>query len=216
MQTTINFLIKKYNLKYSLEEMKGLIKELEIRDDEISLEVILSCAGEKRSQLKFCLLYHDLFNFIQSPSEQIMSILVEAKTALEEINKIQLAKSIEWVMLKIKNEEIYEINYDTSSEKSPLRKNTLEGDIENKKKIFNEFSWDVFDQTKKANLIADKKITARKEGLFSKILASITGNQFFLLFFRVLLELQKLTERLLWLLTERKLTESNLIKESRL
>jgi len=151
----LNLLIKKFNLSYSITELNQIMEDLGIKNEDISIENIIAKTADRRSELKFCLLYHDLNNFIQSPSEQIMKILTEAQAALEESNKVQLAKSVEWVMLKIQNEEIYDIEYDDN--KQLKKRNSNSGiEEESKKKIFNDFSLDVFSQNKKANILAVK------------------------------------------------------------
>ena len=151
----LSALISRFNLNYSISELKQMIVELEINDVDISIELLISKLEERRSELKYCQLYHDLFNFIQSPFEQIMKILAEAQYVLESIDKKQLAKSIEWVMLKIKNDEIYDIEYD-NNDKNQKKTFDVDGDFESKKQIFNDFSFDVFSQTKKANLLVVK------------------------------------------------------------
>ena len=153
----LNAIIKKFGLQYLVDDFKEMINELGIKEDDINIENIRAKASERRSELKFCLLYHNLFSFIQSPTEQIMSILIEAQAALEEVDKKELAKSIEWVMIKIKNEEIYDLDYSNPMNITPFSKKDSFNDIESKRKIFDEFSWDVFNQTKKQNLIAVRK-----------------------------------------------------------
>jgi len=152
---SLSALISRFNLNYSISELKQIIVELEINDDDISIKLLISKLEERRSELKYCQLYHDLFNFIQSPFEQIMKILEEAQYVLESIDKKQLAKSIEWVMLKIENDEIYDIEYD-NNDKNQKETFDVDGDFESKKQIFNDFSFDVFSQTKKANLLVVK------------------------------------------------------------
>ena len=148
-------IINKYSLKYSIDEFKDLISELGINDDSLSIENIRAKAGEKRSEFKFCLLFHSLNNFIQSTSEQIISILTEAKIVLEKQNKIELAKSIEWVLFKIKNEEIYDLDFTSSGKTDLTHKNSIFADYDSK--IFEEYSADVFNQTKRESIMAVRK-----------------------------------------------------------
>jgi len=121
-------LISRFNLNYSISELKQMIVELEINDVVISIELLISKLEERRSELKYCQLYLNLFNFIQSPFEQIMKILAEAQYVLESIYKKQLEKSIEWVILKIKNDEIYDIEYDNNDKNQ--KKTTFDVDVD--------------------------------------------------------------------------------------
>ena len=109
------------------------------------------------------MLFHSLNNFIQSTSEQIISILSEAKIALEKVNKTELAKSLEWVLSKIKNEEIYDLDFTSSGKTDLSRKTSIFADYDSK--IFDEYSSDVFNQTKKESIIAVRK----KHGLRNTI-----------------------------------------------
>ncbi len=139
-------MIKKYSLKYNLGEMKEIISELNLEEDELSVEKLLSKTSERKDDSKFCILYHDLKNYNQTNLDKSLKYLSEVKRYLQEMNKLDLAVNLDWVISKIRNEEIYAIDYVSLNLHSS--KSEGDNDFESKNKLIEEYSTCNFNQKK--------------------------------------------------------------------
>jgi hypothetical protein len=164
----INTLINKLNLDYDNKQREEIIEELGLRStDKIQIDNLIYKSREKRRQSKFSHFYENVINLFTSPSELILNILVEAKQKLLDYNENRLSDEIEWVIKKIKHEDIYNINVNLLDN---VDNNSIKmgPEYENTMKLLSEFSTDNFSRSKKEDIVAARKIGKNRLSIYSE------------------------------------------------
>ena len=167
-ENDINFLINKLNLDYNNTEREEIINELGLRSSKsIKIDNLIYMSRENRRQSKFANFYENVINLITSPSELIVNILVEAKSKLLEYKESRLSEEIEWVIKKIKHEDIYNINVNVaaSDENNALN---MGSEFENTMKLLSEYSTDNFNRSKRDDIVTARKIGKSRLSIFSE------------------------------------------------
>jgi hypothetical protein len=155
-------LVKSINAKFKLNQEEEIMNELGIsnKNDDIEIENLINVSKEKRASSKFADFYDNLLNVFITPSERIMKILEECKDLLEKEYKHQrLVSDLEWVIGKINNDDIYNLNVDLLAD---LDKNKINGDIENTIKFFSEYSADNFNKNKVEDVKAARRLSNKR------------------------------------------------------
>ena len=164
----INTLINKLNLEYDNQQREEIIEELGLKSAEtIELDNLINKSREKRRESKFANFYENVINLFTSPSELIVNILVEAKQKLTEYNEKRLSEEIEWVIKKIKHDDIYNINVNLMEtvDKTKLK---MGPEFEDTMKLLSEYSTDNFSRSKKEDIVAARKIGKTRLSIFSE------------------------------------------------
>jgi hypothetical protein len=164
----INTLINKLNLDYDNKEREEIIEELGLKSTEsIEFDNLILKSRVKRRQSKFANFYENVLNLFTSPSELIVNILVEAKDKLLSFNETRLSEDIEWVIRKIKNEDIYSINVSLMNNLGKEKMN-MTPEFENTMKLLSEYSTDNFNRNKREDIVAARQIGKNRLSIYSE------------------------------------------------
>lgn len=163
----INTLINRLNLDYDNNQRQEIIEELGLKTKEkIQIDTLILQSREKRRQSKFANFYENVINLFTTPSELIVNILIEAKQKLTEYNESRLSDEIEWVIKKIKTEDIYNINVNLiNNDRNGIK---MGPEFENTMKLLSEYSTDNFSRSKKDDILAAKKIGKSRLSVYSE------------------------------------------------
>ena len=170
----IKSLINKLNLDYDQIEREEIIKELGLNSNNlIEVDSLILKSKKNRRKSKFSNFYENIINLFTPPSEIIINILIEAKTKMLEYKENSLSEKIEWVIRKIKNEEIYNlhvnIDYNDKNEKFGL-------EFENTMKLISEYSTDNFNRNKREDIVTARKIGKSRLSVFSEKMLRINSH----------------------------------------
>ena len=164
----INTLINRLNLDYDNKEREEIIEELGLKSTEsIEFDNLILKSRVKRRQSKFANFYENLINLFTSPSELIVNILVEAKDKLLSYDESRLSEEIEWVIKKIKNEDIYSINVSITNNLGKEKMN-MTPELENTMKLLSEYSTDNFNRNKREDIVAARQIGKNRLSIYSE------------------------------------------------
>lgn len=163
----INTLINRLNLDYNNKEREEIIEELGLKSKEIiEFDNLILKSRVKRRQSKFANFYENLLNLFTSPSELIVNILLEAKDKLLTYNETRLSEDIEWVIRKIKNEDIYNINVSLVNNLGTEKLNNP-SEFENTMKLLSEYSTDNFNRNKREDIVAARNIGKKRLSIYT-------------------------------------------------
>ena len=167
-ENDINSLINKLNLDYDKIEREEIIKELGLRSSKsIEIDSLIIKSRENRRQSKFANFYENVINLFISPSELILNILMEAKSKLLEYDECRLSDEIEWVIKKIKHEDIYNINV-VNIDPDQKNDSKIGVEFENTMKLLSEYSTDNFNRNKRDDIVTARKIGNNRLSVFSE------------------------------------------------
>ncbi len=164
----INTLINRLNLDYDNKEREEIIEELGLKSTEsIEFDNLILKSRVKRRQSKFANFYENVLNLFTSPSELIVNILVEAKDKLLSYKETRISEDIEWVIRKIKNEDIYSINVSIMNNLGKEKMN-MTPELENTMKLLSEYSTDNFNRNKREDIVAARQIGKNRLSIYSE------------------------------------------------
>ena len=96
----------------------------------------------------------------------IINILLEAKNKLLEYKEVILSEEIEWVIKKIKNDDIYNVNVNLFND-AEKNNSKLGSEFENTMKLLSEYSTDNFNRNKREDILKARKIGNKRLSLYS-------------------------------------------------
>lgn len=160
----IQELIKKMNLNYSNKEMKEIVQEVGINERQIiHIDELLEKSRTRRSFSKYSEFYEGLLNLFVTPSERILKILQEVREKLMAYKEERLGKDLDWVIKKIHNEDIYNLNMDLINDLHASSTHNSKGsEMESVIKFFAEYSSDAFTKSKKEDLKTVKDLSNKR------------------------------------------------------
>jgi hypothetical protein len=151
-------LINNLNLSYTKNDAVEIMKELGLeKEDSIKVDHLVELSKDKRRDSKFADFYDHILNVFVTPSERIIQILGEIKNKLQSYKEDKLVIDLEWVLKRINNDDIYNLNLNSVNNIYKDNKNI--GDIENTMKILTEYSSDDFNKNKKEDIKTAKKLS---------------------------------------------------------
>jgi hypothetical protein len=167
-------LIKKMNLDYNKTQTLEIIQELGMGNsrESIQLDNLIQKSRVRRSSSKYADFYENVLNLFITPSERILKILEDCKEKLSFYKEEKLVEGINWVMKKIQNDDIYNLNTESFfDEMNELKNLVMAGDtniaypdseMENIMKFFAEYSSDAFTKNKKEDLKTVKNLSDKR------------------------------------------------------
>lgn len=163
-------LIRQFNLGYNNNETENLLEEIGINKQEtIVLENLIERSKEKRKNSKFIEFYDKILNMFITPYEKIIQILNEVKTKLSDIKEERMAKDVQWVIKRINNDDIYNLNVDQIKlhTNTNLLNKSDNLELENTFQFLKEYSSDAFSKHKKEDISAVRRISNERFAIFN-------------------------------------------------
>lgn len=156
-------LIKQLTSNDEVSQPEEVVEELGLVNEEsVEIDNLIEILREKRKSSKYISVYDNILNLFVTPGERIMNILHECCMKLASYNELCLVRDLKWVIQKINNDDIYNINLDLINEINSDSKGN--NDINDTMKLISEYSTDCFNKNKKedikvARTLSDKRMT---------------------------------------------------------
>jgi hypothetical protein len=164
-------LITDMKLSYTKNDTLEIMHELGLeKEDTIKIDNLVQLSKDRRRNSRFAEFYDHVMNLFVTPSERIVHILGVVKDKLLSYKEDKLAYDLEWVLKRINNDDIYNLNINSMN----ISKDNESGDIQSTMKILSEYSSDDFNKNKKEDIKTAKKLSferlkesSEKENSFS-------------------------------------------------